>query len=108
MYMKYLDDAKKDRARVDVQTLSSTAEAYKLRFGDYPASLEVLTQPTPDGGIPYLDVAALLDPWNRPYQYAAEGTHNAHLGKCDIWSTGPRLNDPNGIIGNWSLGQGGT
>jgi hypothetical protein len=48
----------------------------------------------------------LLDPWNREYQYAPQGQHNAHVGKPDVWSLGPRLNDPNGIIGNWSASRG--
>jgi general secretion pathway protein G len=105
IYMKYLDDAKKDRAKVDVKTLSTVVDTYMVKYGDPPASLEVLCQPPPEGGRPYLETSALIDPWNRPYMYTAQGQHNAHVGRPDIWSNGPRLNDPNGIIGNWQPGQ---
>jgi general secretion pathway protein G len=106
IYMKYLDEARKDRAKVDVKTISQVVETYMLKYGEPPASLQVLCQPTPDGGRPYLEIDALKDPWGREYQYAPNGPHNAHLGKPDVWSLGPRLNDPNGMIGNWSGGQG--
>jgi general secretion pathway protein G len=108
IYMRYLDDAKKDRARIDVETLSKAVEGYSLKHG-YPATLDILCQPTPDGGRPYLDPSALVDPWGQPYQYAYPGTHNAMNGKPDVWSLGPRIGDQNGIIGNWSImaGAGG-
>src|SRR5712692_8182197 len=77
MYMRYLDDAKINRAKVDVKTIANTCETYKLQYGDLPASLEVLTQPTPDGRPPYLEMSSLLDPWNNPYVYNAQGpNHN--------------------------------
>lgn len=106
IYMTQLENAKKDRARVDVLTLTKTCEMYKIKFGDFPTSLETLTQPTPDGGGAYLEISGLLDPWNREYQYAPQGQHNAATGKPDIWSQGPNVADPNGAIGNWLVGQG--
>lgn len=105
IYMRYLDDAKKDRARMDVRTLAGAVEAYMIRYGEYPASLAALTQPTPDGGRPSLEVGALLDPWNRQYQYAAPGQHGDHplTGKPDIWSDGPQPGNAAGVIGNWAI-----
>ena len=110
MYMGRLEDAKKDRAKVDVKTLTQTCETYRLKYGDFPATLEVLCQPPPDGGIPYLEPTALLDPWNREYQYMPQGQHNAMYGKPDIWSLGSNPGDAASIIGNWSAlfqGPGG-
>lgn len=107
IYMRYLDDAKKDRARLDVKTIATVVETYKVKYGDYPASLAELVQP-PDGAQPYIDATSLIDPWGREYQYAPQGPNNAHLGRPDVWSLGPRLNDPTGIIGNWGTGQGGV
>lgn len=101
LVFRQLDDAKKDRARVDVRTLSGTVDMYFLKYSEYPPSLESLTQPTADGGRPFLEPSALLDPWMHPYQYANPGQHNAASGKPDIWSLGPNVTDPNGIIGNW-------
>jgi general secretion pathway protein G len=110
MYMGRLEDAKKDRAKVDVKTLTQQCLTYQLKYGDMPATLEVLCQPQPDGSIPFLEPSALLDPWNRPYEYQPQGQHNAMYGKPDIWSLGPNPGDAAGIIGNWSAafqGAGG-
>jgi general secretion pathway protein G len=106
IYMNYLENAKKDRAKVDCKTLATAVEAFKLRYGDYPPALATLTQLQPNGDPPTLEPAALLDPWGHEYQYAPVGQHNAAYGKPDVWSLGPRINDPNGIIGNWSLVSG--
>ncbi len=102
MFMGRLEDARKDRAKVDVRTLTQTCETYRIKYGDFPATLEVLCQPQPDGGIPYLELGALLDPWNREYQYQPQGQNNAMYGKPDIWSLGPNPGDPASMIGNWS------
>lgn len=102
IYMRFLDDAKKDRAKMDVQSLTTAVEAYMVRYGDYPPSLAALTQPMPDGSSPSLEVGALIDPWNRQYQYAAPGQHHPLTGKPDIWSDGPMVGNAAGLIGNWS------
>ncbi len=102
IYMRHLDDAKKDRARMDVQMLTQQAETYQVKYGEYPATLAVLTQPTADGGKPFLEVSALLDPWGREYQYAFPGQHHPTTGKPDVWSLGPQPGDAAGVIGNWS------
>lgn len=109
IYIKYLDDAKKDRARMDVMTLTTTAETYYVKHSGYPSTLAELTQPGQDGSRPYLESTALNDPWGHPYQYANPGQRNAATGKPDIWSDGPRIGDPVGVIGNWpaSAGAGG-
>jgi general secretion pathway protein G len=101
IYMNYLENAKKDRAKVDVRTLAEACQAFQAQHGELPASLEVLTQPQADGQLATLETSSLLDPWFRPYQYQAQGQHNAATGKPDIWSQGPRPGDPNSIIGNW-------
>jgi general secretion pathway protein G len=105
IYLRYLEQSRIDIAKVGCKNLEQAAEAYKIRYGDYPASLQVLTQPQPDGTLPTLEGAALVDPWQREYQYTAQGSHNAATGRPDIWSTGPRLGDANGMIGNWAAGR---
>lgn len=100
LYMRYLEDAKRDTARINVQTIAKTCETYRLRFGEYPASLAALVQQAPDGGAPYLEQDSLRDPWQREYQYAPDGPNNGGL-KPDVWSLGANPNDPNQIIGNW-------
>ncbi len=95
-----LEESKVNAAKIGVRTIAETAETYKVTYGEFPTSLAELVQP-PNGGLPYLKQSDLLDPWNREYQYAPQGQHNAVYGKPDVWSLGPRPNDPNGIIGNW-------
>jgi type II secretion system protein G len=83
IYMKYLEDAKKDTARSQTKILAQTVTAYQVKYGDYPPNLAVLAQPTPDGGRPFLEASALIDPWGREYQYAAPGPH--HVATLALW-----------------------
>src|SRR5436189_3662556 len=78
IYMRYLDDANKDAARIQAQILTGVVERYSLQHnGEFPPSLEVLTQ-SMDGGKALLEPSALIDPWGRPYQYANPGQHNTN------------------------------
>jgi len=101
IYMRYLDDAKKDRARIDLKTLSDAVNSYKVQHGDYPPSLEALTQRTLDGGTAYIEIAALIDPWGRPYVFERENRH-PQTGKPHLFSEGPNMGDANSRISNWT------
>jgi general secretion pathway protein G len=85
---RYLDDAKTNRAQADLQTLTKACQSYKIKYQDYPASLQELVNP-PEGGKPYLTSAdALNDPWGKPYQYNPSGDNNRGLAP-DIWTVNP-------------------
>ena len=101
LYMGRLEDAKKDTTKAQVKIIAQQCDLYKLKNGDFPASLEVLVVQQPDGSLPYLQPGDLLDPWGHEFQYAPFGQHNAQYGKVDVWSLGPT---PDGahMIGNWS------
>jgi general secretion pathway protein G len=101
IYMRYLDDAKKDRARIDLKTLSDAVNTYKVQHGDYPPSLEALTQRTADGGTAYIEIASLIDPWGRPYVFERENRH-PQTGKPHLYSEGPNLGDAASRISNWT------
>jgi general secretion pathway protein G len=101
LYLRYADEARVSAARLSCRNLSQAVESYKLKYGDFPANLEMLAQVQGDGSPPYIEPAALVDPWQRRFEYAPQGPHNASLGKPDIWSQGPRPGDPNGVVGNW-------
>ncbi len=101
IYMNYLEGAKEDVAKTQVQTLTEAAQMYQIKHGSFPPDLNTLTQPTPDGKPGSLEVSALIDPWQRPYQYSVQGGHHAGQ-KPDIWSTGQ---DGNQQIGNWAAGR---
>jgi general secretion pathway protein G len=100
IYINYLQKAKMDRAKMDVQALTVAVQAYEANYGNLPTSLQQLTQLMPDGTKATVEASQLLDPWGNMYQYNPQGTHHGATGKPDIWSQGP----PNGngqMIGNW-------
>jgi hypothetical protein len=61
-------------------------------------SLVALTQAQPDGTAPFMEATALCDPWGHEYMYQYPAPHNS---KPNIYSWGPRMHDPNGVIGDW-------
>ena len=102
IYMNYLEGAKEDVAKSQVQVLTEAAQMYQIKTGSYPPDLNTLTQPTADGKVASLETSALIDPWQRPYQYQYPGQHHPGQNKPDVWSTGP---DGNTQIGNWAAGR---
>src|SRR5262249_42944582 len=85
---RYLEDAKVDRAKADVKTIETACTSYKLKYGDYPETLQELIQPS-QGGKPYLDSSdAIIDPWGNPYAYSKEGQNHNGL-KPDISTMSP-------------------
>jgi len=99
-YMRFIEDARKDRARTDVQTLTRACQAYQLRMGNFPASLNSLIQPE-DGGKPFIESAEMInDPWNQPYRYDPSGPMNNQM-KPDISTVAP----DGAQIGNWTTRQ---
>ncbi len=96
-----LAEARIDRAKVEVRTLTTAAQAYLIMQGEWPDRLEQLVKP-PQGGRPYVDKEALIDPWGRPYRYDPKGPKN-NGQKPDVWSIGPDANDPKGRVGNWPM-----
>src|SRR5262245_23687755 len=95
-YLKYLDDAKVNKAKMDIKNLENAVMAYYTKHSEYPPTLATLTQREADGGKPYMDTEALKTPWNGQYGYDPNGANN-QSNKPDIWADGP-----NGKrIGNW-------
>ena len=64
-----LGDAKIDAARAQVQTVGGVIEAYQARNGDYPTSLQSLTE----GKRAKLKTGNLKDPWKQDLQYSVQG-----------------------------------
>jgi general secretion pathway protein G len=60
---KYLEDAKVDKATLEIQTLTTVGRTYLAKHGQYPTTLEDLL-PYIEGGSP----SNLVDPWNNRYQ----------------------------------------
>src|SRR5260221_4886236 len=100
----YLDNAKRDAALANLKALTNACKTYKLRFDEYPPSLEQLLT-LPNGGKSLLDNGreALTDPWGQPYRYDQSGQQNRSAGR-----DAPDIScmDPDGkVIGNWMTRQ---
>jgi general secretion pathway protein G len=95
---KYLDDSKEKVAQMGIKNLESAVIAYKLNHGNFPDSLQMLTQ-SEGGKSAVLEEKDLLDPWQRPYQY----DHNqlSRTGRPLIYSQGANPGNPAGQIRNW-------
>jgi general secretion pathway protein G len=89
--MRYLGSAKHDGARLQLQSLSTAIDLYRLDTGRYPSrdqGLAALVQ-KPAGqerwNGPYIRKAEQLqDPWGRLFRYRAPGEH----GPYDLFSLG--------------------
>jgi uncharacterized protein (TIGR03067 family) len=86
-----ITDAKIKRCQLDIRILDLALKAYRLKEGEFPKELIVLSQ----GLNPYLEKMP-LDPWKRMYQYDLEGKRNKGKNP-DIWTVTPDKK----IIGNW-------
>ena len=90
-------DAKKEAARTQIQTLSTTLDTYELDVGRFPSSeqgLDALTKkpsghPAAKGWKgPYLSKKSVPnDPWGSKYLYKSPGTKNPR--SYDLSSYGP-------------------
>ncbi len=82
--INYLSTAKPEVARIQLQSLSSALDLYRLDNGGYPTSAQGLAAliTRPDGAArwngPYLKGGTVpADPWDRPYRYQAPGPGGA-------------------------------
>lgn len=85
---KTLGSAQVDAARVQIESLSSAIDLYRLETGKFPPTLAALVQ-APAGATdwngPYLRKRQLpKDPWDRDYVYQSPGAQ----GPYDIYSLG--------------------
>jgi general secretion pathway protein G len=94
----YLGSSRTKAAKVQVQSLTTALELYKVDIGRYPTTgegLKALVEAPPGAaswGGPYLTKKEVPnDPWGRPYAYRSPGQH----GAFDISSLGAD-NQPGG------------
>lgn len=110
------DDAKVSAARIQIESLISALNMYKLDNGVYPSTeqgLQALVAPPQTGNAPrnwrqggYLERGQIpKDPWGNDYVYLAPGAH----GDFDLVSYGadgqPGGDGYNKDITNWELDQ---
>jgi general secretion pathway protein G len=96
--MGYLSSSRTKTAKVQIESLSTSLELFKLDMGHYPTEQEGLNalveRPSNPGrwNGPYLQKNKVpLDPWGQPYRYQYPGRH----GAFDIFSLGAD-NQPGG------------
>jgi len=86
-FMGRTEEAKKVKAKLQIENLEGALKLYKLDTGTYPTTeqgLEALVQKPATGTVPanwreggYLEKGKVpLDPWNRPYVYVSPGIKN--------------------------------
>jgi general secretion pathway protein G len=86
-FMGRTEEAKRTKARLQIENLEAALKLYKLDNGGYPTTeqgLESLVQKPSTGSIPknwreggYLEKAKVPeDPWGRPYVYLSPGIKN--------------------------------
>ncbi|MFT4993150.1 MAG: general secretion pathway protein G [Paraglaciecola sp.] len=105
------EEAQLKKAAVDIQSLESALEMYKLKNNVFPSTEQgldaLVTEPTIDpiprnyqqgGFIKRLPA----DPWGNPYQLLSPG----ELAAVDIYSTGPDGEaGTDDDIGNWNINE---
>jgi len=86
-FMGRTEEAKKIKAKLQIENLEAALKLYKLDTGMYPTTeqgLEALVQKPTTGTVPgnwredgYLEKGKVpQDPWNRPYVYVSPGIKN--------------------------------
>jgi len=86
-FMGRTEEAKKTKAKLQIENLEGALKLYKLDNGVYPSTeqgLEALVSKPSSGAIPrnwreggYLEKGKVpLDPWGRPYVYLSPGIKN--------------------------------
>lgn len=113
MLVGWLDEAKYERVRGDLNTLDLAIKGYERGNYSKPPTQEQglqalverpTSEPQPQRWRAYLEKPeALLDPWGNPYQYRYPGTKSNK--KYDLWSNGEDGIEDTGEggddIGNW-------
>ncbi len=88
-FLQRYEESKISRAKMDCQGLSTQVETYKMNNGDYPNSMQQLTQPQPSGGPAMCGPDQIMDPWNHEYKINPQGQHNGG-NKADVYTTTPK------------------
>ena len=110
-FSNVLGDSDRKAAKGQIGLFEPALKMYYLHLKQYPSTaggLEALR--TPPGDLanpakwqgPYLEKPVPLDPWDRPYQYAAPGKFNPT--SFDIWTLGPDgVDGTEDDVGNWQV-----
>ena len=88
------EKAKISQAKSNIVALGMAIQEYEMMNGDYPSSLDQLLDESKGG--PYMEKKAIPDdPWDKPFVFAAPGSHNTHT--FDLSCTSPKGT----VVNNW-------
>ena len=88
------EKAKISQAKSNITALGMAIQEYEMMNGDYPSSLDGLLDESKGG--PYMEKKSIpSDPWEKPFIYAAPGSHNNHT--FDLSCTSPKGT----VVNNW-------
>ena len=88
------EKAKISQAKSNIVALGMAIQEYEMMNGAYPSSLDQLLDETKGG--PYMEKKAIpTDPWDKPFVFAAPGSHNTHT--FDLSCTSPKGT----VVNNW-------
>jgi general secretion pathway protein G len=71
--VSHYEECKISTARINSQVLADAVEQYKANNGQYPASIEQLTEMQPNGQDPLVPREKIIDPWGKPYHLDPRG-----------------------------------
>ena len=82
------------QAQANINSLKMAIQDYELINYVYPSSLDQLLDESKGG--PYMEKKVIpTDPWDKPFIYAAPGSHNTHT--FDLSCTSPKGT----VVNNW-------
>ncbi len=88
------EKAKISQAKSNIVALSMAVQEFEMMNGNYPSSLDQLLDESKGG--PYMEKKSIpTDPWDKPFTYAAPGSHNNHT--FDLSCTSPK----GAVVNNW-------
>jgi len=79
-----LNASRRNTTVTSMRAMVSAVNLYNGRYGDYPMTLDLLTQ----GSTPLMDKIS-KDGWQREYQYFYPGSSNDPKFPFDLYSSGP-------------------
>lgn len=93
-YFRYFENSKRDQAKRGVMILEVAIKEHFDKQGQYPATLDALLEV--QGGRPWVEPRALIDPWGQSYRYDLNIRH-PDTAVPRIWAVMPNGRE----IANW-------
>ena len=97
---KYLEKARHNKAKADIDGIGVAIQTYYMENGKNPDNLDSLVQ----GDEPYLEKGIPKDPWGNDYQYTYPSAHKPF--KYDLKSLGLDGVESDDDIANWKTDAG--